>query len=621
MTAPRPAEVLALKRDLEELVAQAKGGLSQARWAAKVPVDSAMVTKALKEKYSMPAWDSTGRAIVSKCLRQSGLSEDSAEFKAELSHWEQRWEAARIADRHRPPAESPVPPEESPVPPADSPGRVKPPVWQRKKTLIAGGIVAALVVAAVVVVTDRSNSHASAAPTVAEAAKCVTTGILGPDGRCIAADDPELSGTDPVVQRTLAAIAENNRKAVDAGTFYRIGVPVPIALKSDSGGIKGQLNNIQLAQMLIGAQAAQNQVNDASAKQNAGRAKIQLVMADIGVDQSRWQQPFELMERMAGNDVQAGRLLGVVALNTSLQATNAAAAELKKAQIPEFGPITNAAALDSWIVSMMPTTMNLVQDLDDWYGRQPGPHTAIELLDTKAFNDSTDLYIRSLKADFDKTTYIHSALSELNDGKPVWFDGSTLVPGGQPDVFKGICDSHANTLVYGGRDADLGKLLEYLNSPLCAHRPKRILTIAASLSSADENKDLLTAMGMSVIFASPVDPSKSSGAGWNSYADRVRSISSNSAHDGRPLSPSESPSAYGCLTNDAVLSLTQAIRTGGPGGTPTPSNVRTWLTGINGNPESVPGCSGPVTFSPADDGTITRADPSSTIVIDPSEPQ
>lgn len=490
---------------------------------------------------------------------------------------------------------------------------VKPTARQRKTLVLmtAGAVVAVAVAAgAAAVITTRSGARPpegiTATPTMAEAEECVTTGIIDFDGRCIRADSDQLPPlSDSNIRRNVETIVTSNQDAAKAPFFYRIGLPAPIPLKRDHNQL-GQLDNTQLEQMLSGAAAAQSQINAPDST-----VKIQLVMADIGVDQKGWQIPFDRMESMVGDDSGNGRLLGVVTLTTSLPTTNDAAQRLKDAKITTLGPITNADDLDPWIVSMMPKVSELVTTLDEWVGRQPQQFKIVELQDRMSI-DENDMYIKSLVHNFGTTEHIKNNMLEV---PPIGFDGATLVPGGQSNNYQNVCESGANTLVYEGRDADLSKLIDWLRS--CTDRPSTILTIAASLSSADKNESLLKKLGISVVYATPVDPSTASGDGWNSYRTSLERLL---GEPGTAL-PAEAPSAYGCLTSDAVLSLTAAIRKARIAGAPNRRNVSTQLGNINTGPDAdgsvVPGCSGPIAFGFVGGKPLSRLDPPKTIVVQP----
>ncbi|MBY8855107.1 hypothetical protein K7711_01310 [Nocardia sp. CA2R105] len=624
MTAPRPPQVLEFKQQLKELVDTARGSSSQGRLAELAAVSASALSKALGD-HPLPTWEGVGKAIVSTCLRRLDPSLDPAELAAAQNDWETRWKAAHDAQRKpgpvdEPPANPPEGPSGGPVPP-------EPAVWQRKKrVLIAGGVVVVLAVAvgAVAVVTDRMSSHASevvaAAMTTAQQAEdCVTKGIIGSDGVCIDADQLPAD-----MQPAVEAIIANNKDAATAPAFNSIGVPVPMPLLSSDSGEQGQLNDVQLQQLLGGAATGQAQHN-----KNGSASKVQLALGDVGVQQAPkdWTQPIGLMKLMAENLAAGhGRLLATTTLTTSVVGTNDAAKQLWQADsITDLGPIANADLdiLDPRVVSMMPRTTNLITALDTWIGDHYPSHPAVELLD-QGLIDANDLYVESLKKDFESAPHIAIGPHVQTFNGVTQAKQSTSNGVASQEFPHEVCT--ADVLAFAGRDADLRNLIAWLTTSCGSHEPSVILTVGAAMSSIDDQGQTLRGAGMSVIYASsaypyPNHPSPDDSSantpppGWTAYAANLNAVFYNVP----PHTDTTIPSVYGCLTRDAVLSLTQAIQAAT---TPTapldPRSVSKQLPLINRTPEnSFQPCSDstPVTFTSNSDGTIAREKPPTQIIL------
>ncbi|MFE3060510.1 ABC transporter substrate-binding protein [Nocardia sp. NPDC059239] len=638
---PDPAKILAFKRQLKELVTRARYSvdpvLTQQQVATRANVGEATLSKAFGETSPMPSAEVTDRIVrVSQRLLHPDNSD--AELDAEVGVWHRRWlDASRPRVIHDPPeptAQPTEPPEPEPTEqpteqpvralgPGEESSKAPGPGWSGRRAWLVGlvrrrpWLAASVVVIAVIVVVAGLVVGLRPSSVSAADHRCVAAGLsmAGTPAECVGVTGPELFDQfDPALTPVIDQITAQNRAASSGGDYVDVALLGPL---TQSPTLPGQLSTEQARQMLIGAAVAQQRANSGSSPVGSPRPRIRLLLANVGSQQDQWHDPVDKLIKLAGDPGQ--RLVAVIALGTSVNATRDAAKALTQKGIPVIGAITTADELDythiPGMIRVVPDTSDLVAALADYLHTRPGLDSALVVWDDNS-ETRGDLYTGSL------TTAFNDQLgSWIGTRRALEFTGESIPSNERPDMFYNtdisICQSDAKVILYAGRIGDLEKFIEALSTRNCADRPMVIMTASSALTHIDRTMtDELRAAKLTIVYAGVVDPhtwSLPDGNPPRGYTDYLTALTT----AGFLAADAD---AYTCLTHDAVFTAARAARLATPptGKTqPNHDEVRGQLRNIH-DAFAIPGCTGG-TFSFS---TVSHGNPEGTptpIVIIPAD--
>ncbi|GAB2681155.1 ABC transporter substrate-binding protein [Nocardia goodfellowii] len=566
------------KQDLRSLVveATAAGGIDQARLAESAHVDPNVLTRAITVGYPLPTVEST-RAIVTACLALTRPGLMGEQLDAELSGWEQRLH---------------------PSPDGQPPDQQQPrpwwgPVWARIRRYprvgVAIAVTVAVALAAVVIFWPEPESP------------CVTAGLSLQDGECIGVTDGAFTGFDEASQPVVEQIARQNAEVGENYVTVAIFGPLSQPPAPEQPGFRpGQLDSNQAKQMLIGAATAQARLNTSRVIGDP-QPRIRLLLANPGSYQTRWSDPIQELIDTRGDSDQRRRVVAVVALGTSVVPTRDAAKKLSEAKIPIVGAITTADDLNytntPGMLRATPTTSDYVAALARHLTAHPPAGPAMVVWDQNS-EDRGDLYTGALQKAF--RDQLGGWIGDLPDQA---FVGATLPGDTWPQIFDAvtinICQSGAAVILYAGRVTDLPAFLESLKARRgCRDRPLTIMSGVAALTVIDRgDHEELRKAGLSIVYAGVTDPHTwphgqgNPPEGWPPYAEALTA-------GGYRVTEAD---GYTCLTHDALLTATRAIRLASPNRVPQSTDVISQLRNINGA-YTIPGCSGTLSFTTTSNG-------------------
>ncbi len=466
--------------------------------------------------------------------------------------------------------------------------------WLRRHGRPVSAILVVLVVVAGIVywVVGRDGENA-----------CAAAGMEVVDGECIGVTDGAFTEFDDASTGVVEQIRKQNAEVGDEYVNIALLGPLSQPRQSDKPGDRprqGQLSSDQVRQMLIGAAIAQKRVN-------AGRVigdpqpKVRLLLANQGGYQTRWRRPVEELIARAGAEDPHRRVVAVAALGTSVADTRDAAMALSAARVPIIGAITTADELSyasiPGMLRVTPTTSEFVDALGTYLEPRPQYGPAIVVWDQNA-EGRGDLYAGALQRAFHAR--LHRWIGDLPDQAYV---GASIPSESWPQMFDNVtinvCQSGANTILYAGRITDLPAFIDSLELRICRDRPLTIMTGVTALTAIDRGSaEELRSAGLTVVYAGVTDPHRwphgdgNPPGGWSDYSDALL------AH-GYRVTDSD---AYTCLSHDAILTATRAMRlAAAPNRLPKSVDVGGQLRNINGA-YTVPGCSGSFSFTTMSNG-------------------
>ncbi|WP_194818351.1 ABC transporter substrate-binding protein [Nocardia sp. XZ_19_385] len=576
------------KQELHALVTEATtvGGVQQGRLAEAARVGPEVLTRAITPGFAMPTAAAT-RAIVRACLAITSPGLTGEQLDAALAEWEEK---RRDAAGEIPPAQQPA----DPAPHDPNPPQ-RPAIWDRvrRRPLLAAAAVAALVV---VVAVPAKLWLLSSDPE-----PCAAAGLTLQDDECIGVTDGAFTGFDEASQPVVDQIARQNAEVGENYVTVAVFGPLSQPPAPDGPGSRpGQLDSEQAKQMLIGAATAQARIN-ATRVIGDPQPRIRLLLANPGSYQTRWSEPVQQLIDTRDDSDQRRRVVAVVALGTSVISTREAAKKLSEAKIPIIGAITTADDLNYTNIPGMlratPTTSDYVAAIAKHLTAHPPSGPAMVVWDQNS-EDRGDLYTGALQKAF------HDQLGGwIGDLPDQAFVGATLPGDTWPQIFDAvtinICQSGAAIILYAGRVTDLPVFLESLKARrVCRDRPLTIMTGVAALTVIDRgDHEELRKAGLSIVYAGVTDPHTwphgqgSPPEGWQPYAEALTA-------GGYRVTDAD---AYTCLTHDALLTATRAIRLASPNRVPQATDVISQLRNINGA-YTIPGCSGTLSFTTTSNG-------------------
>ncbi|MGH3624361.1 MAG: ABC transporter substrate-binding protein [Sciscionella sp.] len=460
---------------------------------------------------------------------------------------------------------------------------------RRRRTRIA------LLIAALVVVAGAVWF----ATTVFGACGSLGSGVRKVDGECVGVTDgsyvfhPELVD----VQRRIAE--ENARVRAGSSSYATVALLDPLTPTAESGLPAAQVRN-----RLEGAYTALHRVNTTPVAGDT-RPRIQLLLANEGSTDAQGHRVVDQLVRMSKQKDHP--LVAVVGLGVSTEQTQRQATELSKQGIPMIGAYLTADVLDydhiPGLIKTSPSNRQYVDALRDYANssNDTGIGSAIMVRDSNA-DSGMDLYAQTLENDFSRQ------MKDRIDFPAQQYAGKTGSTGADPDLFArvqaNICASTGSgpgkglqTVLYAGREVDIGAFLESLEHRTCRNAHLTILTAGLELGGIlrGQNQKLVAA-NLTVVSAGTVDVG---GWGQNAKGTPEHYHDFLSAFQKQRFDPAHLDDGGAIMMHDAVLTAAQAVRLAAPNGSTsflTPSDVHAQLLNLN-TLNSVPGASGTLSFS------------------------
>jgi hypothetical protein len=417
------------------------------------------------------------------------------------------------------------------------------------------------------------------------------SGVYKVDGECVGVTDssyifhPELEG----VQRRIAD--ENARVRASASSYVTVALLDPLTPTPMSALPPAQVRN-----RLEGAYTALRRVNSTPVAGDS-RPQIQLALANEGSTDDQWQRVVGQLVEMTE---QENPLVAAIGLGVSTEQTRQRAEDLSRHGIPMVGAVLTADGLDydhiPGLIKTSPSNRHYVEALRG-YLEGTGLDSAIMVRDSNS-DSGMDLFTQTLEDEFNKQ------MEDIIKFEPQQFTGVAIPTDADPGLFANvqtnICASTGNglnTILYAGREVDLGGFLESLEHRSCLSTGLTILTAGSDLGAVLRGREQVTRdANLTVVFAGTVDAE-----GWrqNSPGTPEHYHDFLSTFQEQGFDPGHLDDGGAIMMHDALLTAARAVRLAAPEGSassPTARDVRSQLTNLNGV-HTVPGASGTLSFS------------------------
>jgi ABC-type branched-subunit amino acid transport system substrate-binding protein len=472
-----------------------------------------------------------------------------------------------------------------------------------------------------VVVLVAGTVAAFAAVRVVHTCGSIHSGITKTGGECIGLTDgsfdfdPQLTTVDKLIKK------ENDRVAKDGHNYAKVVLLDPLDWNSTS-----PMSHAEVVHSVEGAYVAQlveNKTLSAGIQEppNEGEQypEVQLILANEGSHETHWQP---VVQKIISEASGPHPVIGVIGLGVSLQETEDAAKMLSAKSIPMVGSALSADGLDSstiqGLLNVSPGNAEYVAALAKYLNTRPDVTSAMLVADS-----NNDLYTKTLRTDFEKQFRAPSTVT-APDGKktrrppllttPVqYFTGQTVGARSQPGLFaytiQNICSQNPDVVFFAGRLPDLQTFLAELDERTCPTQPIVIMTGATGTTSAVlTQKDLATKISM---IYSTSDASENWAASLSGAPAGFAPFLQNFTTVFAPKDPNH-PAAdlddgYAIMTNDAMRTLARALKISikpdqVENQTASPADVFEQERNLSGVTGEVPGASGTLSFSDANDG-------------------
>ncbi|RJQ73789.1 ABC transporter substrate-binding protein [Pseudonocardiaceae bacterium YIM PH 21723] len=312
------------------------------------------------------------------------------------------------------------------------------------------------------------------------------------------------SEMDPVNDVVHKIVEENQRIARQSKPYVRVALVLPVPFAVSDGEAA---RPVEALHALRGAFIGLQQANHSAVLEDP-TLQVQLVVVNVGADQSRWDDPAVvpgLVELAKDRD---HPLVAVAGMGLSLPSTTHAAKMLNDAGLPVIGSALNSDDMGNprAFFKVAPSNHQLgralaayLSTLSNTQGSPlPTSYTGYLVYD----RNEKDNYVRSLAASF------RSAFPGLNlSDHSLAFNGSL---GESITLFKqqvtDICTARPQVVFFAGRDRDLGLFVDQLyDLRKCRDVPKNLLIVTGSPGLGIEAAKLDKA-GVGQLNASVADP-------------------------------------------------------------------------------------------------------------------
>lgn len=440
-------------------------------------------------------------------------------------------------------------------------------------------------------------------------------GVDRTGGQCIGlldGSDPGLLGAD--VKPALRAIGEENAR-VAAEQARRPSVTIGYVMPLAAPGVDDQYDR-QLVGDLMGVAVAQRQANRTNTLGDG--PAIRVLVANVGDSSDPHQEPIDQLIEMSRDRSAPSPLLAVAVTGKSLEPLTRAIDTMLAAKVPVIlshltaeqvtsGPVPP----DTSLARVAPTTADEAAAAAA-YLRSTNKHHVLIVQNT----DQQDRYAQSLGAAF-RASFADPARQYNVEAPDETYVGSADGVGiAMKNILRDICLRRPDAVWFAGRSPELAKLVAQLPLRPCLGQPFEILTgddgagFAASVARGDAELSRGLQANASVAYIALAHPQAWDWAKLNANAadqatkDLAAAFPPNSAafltggcadcfpklFPGRSLDDS-----YAIMAYDAMLTMIDAIRSGGPASSP--SGVVQQLKQIHGS-GLVAGASGWISLRP-----------------------
>jgi ABC-type branched-subunit amino acid transport system substrate-binding protein len=439
------------------------------------------------------------------------------------------------------------------------------------------------------------------------------SGVYEVDGECVGVTDgsyvfqPDFANVQGLIAK------ENARVRHESPNYVTVALLDPLTSSSANVLLPGEVRN-----RLEGAYTALRQVN-ATRIVGDSNPQIQLLLASEGsTDTQRQRVVDQLVEMSRRKD---NPLVVVIGLGVSTKETEERAKALSDQGIPMVSAYLVADELNynhiPGLIRTSPSNRNYVEALRYYIGNTE-LNSAVIVRDYNS--ERGDLFTQTLEANFKdqmKSIIRFPSLQYTGTGLP----DKGVDPRLFANVTNSICASTAEglqTILYAGREVDLGVFIKSLEARPCPNTRLTILTAGLDLGKilSEGQEQNLEAAKLSVVVASTVDAE-----GWNrnvpgtpEHYKEFQSVFQGQAPQvmTQGFDPADLIGANAIMMHDALLAAARSIRLALPDGVVSPltaGDVRAQLLNLNGQ-NTVPGASGTLSFSaglPSDESS--KGDP------------